>query len=164
MGVLWALSPAWRAFGHVCRQCLVGGFSSWAPSLGYSLGPKQHGGLPHHWESYHEQAKSCHHLFLGSPQGTFPLPGHSRCLCRPGMHSAWCVDLLPPILAVLLATVLGEQGSLAGSKPESTLWDRRGIVGSPTARKAIMSGLRAATISSYSRPRTHSHFWDAAVL
>ena len=46
----------------------------------------------------------------------------------------------------------------------ATPWGYRGMMGSPTSRKAITSGLSAASASSYSCPMARSRFQDAAVL
>lgn len=51
-----------------------------------------------------------------------------------------------------------------GDRARDTPWGHRGMMGSPTTRKPVMSGLRAATTSFHSLPGVPSHILGAGVL
>ena len=93
--VLWSLAWAGSALTPVCS-------STSAPSCSPTSRCARWVALPHRdrarpllvatggqwappcWESNHEWTKGCHHLFLQSPQGVFPLSGHSSTI---GTHA-----------------------------------------------------------------------------
>ena len=165
VGVLWALLPAWRVSGYMYRLCLVGGASSWGPSLAQSL-RLQHGGLSHHQESNHEQTKGCCRLFFQSPWGVFPLLG---CGGSMGIHMGWECACLNPEICSCLFLWLHQPLCLMGGVSlwdlaRVTPWDCRGTAGSPTARKVITIRLRAATASSYVAPGTFPLFGHSCTM
>ena len=95
----------------------------------------------------------------------FPLVGlqqYCRHLCQLGKCLCACVYLLPPLLMVMLRTVLGGQGFLMEPKPGPHV----GTVGAgwalSLARKAFTCGPRAAATPSHCHTEAHSEFWGCS--
>ena len=104
----------------------------------------------------------CHHVFLQSHWGTFPLVGpqrYYRCSYWSGRHLCMHTDLLLPLLTVVLVTVHGWQDFFAGFEPEPLIGTTTSQWTFPPARKAFAFRLRAATTSSSCHAEVCSQWW-----
>ena len=96
---------------------------------------------------------------VSDPTHQLEVVGYYGCLHQPGKRSPGHIDLLPPLLTVVQATVLGEQGLPTGSEPGPLLGTGAALQVLLLDGRVIPQGLRAVAAHSHSCAEACSPPW-----